>query len=208
MQLTSFSSGSLFPWLRRHYLLLRVAYFTDYSFSSCPLSLGFVPAEVASPASNIITTEQWLKQGGVRGIWRRVETGIVLLISDAMLDPEWAGFHPHAYHLILERRFMSSCPCLLSCFSRVWLFAALWTLACQAPLSMGFSRQKYWSGLPCLLLQGIFLTQGSNPHLLHLLHWQVGSLSVVCPGKSPCLHTSIQSREDGQVQKPACFLSF
>ena len=35
-----------------------------------------------------------------------------------------------------------------------------WTIACQAPLSMGFSRQEYWSGLP--FLQGIFLTQGSN----------------------------------------------
>ena len=27
-------------------------------------------------------------------------------------------------------------------------FATLWTVACQAPLSMGFSRQEYWSGLP------------------------------------------------------------
>ena len=33
------------------------------------------------------------------------------------------------------------------------------------------------------LLQGIFLTQGSNPHLLHLLHWQTGSLSLAPPGK-------------------------
>ena len=32
--------------------------------------------------------------------------------------------------------------------SHVWLFAALWTVACQAPLSMGFSRQEYWSELP------------------------------------------------------------
>ena len=55
--------------------------------------------------------------------------------------------------------------CVLSHFSRVWLFATLWTVAHQAPLSMGFSRQEYWSGLPCLL-QGIFLTQGSNPRLI------------------------------------------
>ena len=33
-------------------------------------------------------------------------------------------------------------------FSHVWLFATLWTIACQALLSMGFSRQEYWSGLP------------------------------------------------------------
>ena len=38
---------------------------------------------------------------------------------------------------------------VLSCFSHVWLFAPLWTVAQQAPLSMGFSRQEYWSGLPC-----------------------------------------------------------
>ena len=35
-----------------------------------------------------------------------------------------------------------------SCLSCVWLFAALWTIAHQAPLSMGFSRQEYWNGLP------------------------------------------------------------
>ena len=34
-------------------------------------------------------------------------------------------------------------------FSCVWLFVTLWTVACQAPLSIGFSRQEYWSGLPC-----------------------------------------------------------
>ena len=39
--------------------------------------------------------------------------------------------------------------CLLSHFSRVQLYATLWTVACQAPLCMGFSRQEYLSGLPC-----------------------------------------------------------
>ena len=38
--------------------------------------------------------------------------------------------------------------CVLSCFSHVWLCATLWTISCQAPLSMEFSRQGYWSGLP------------------------------------------------------------
>ena len=32
-----------------------------------------------------------------------------------------------------------------------YLFASLWSLACQASLSLGFSRHEYWSGLPCLL---------------------------------------------------------
>ena len=39
--------------------------------------------------------------------------------------------------------------CLLSHVSHVWLFATPWTVAHQAPLSMGFSRQEGWSGLPC-----------------------------------------------------------
>ena len=39
--------------------------------------------------------------------------------------------------------------CVLSNFTHVWLFAILWTIARQAPLSMGFFRQEYWSGLPC-----------------------------------------------------------
>ena len=38
---------------------------------------------------------------------------------------------------------------VLSCFSRVQLYMTLWTTACQAPLPVGLSRQKYWSGLPC-----------------------------------------------------------
>ena len=38
--------------------------------------------------------------------------------------------------------------CILSCFSRVWLFTTLWTVAQQTSLSMGFSRQDYWRGLP------------------------------------------------------------
>ena len=40
---------------------------------------------------------------------------------------------------------------MLSCFSHVWLFATLWTIACLAPLSMGFCRQEYRGGLPCPL---------------------------------------------------------
>ena len=39
--------------------------------------------------------------------------------------------------------------CVLSHFSRVQLCATPWTVAHQAPLSMGISRQEYWGGLPC-----------------------------------------------------------
>ena len=44
---------------------------------------------------------------------------------------------------------MANNHCVLSRFSHVQLFVTPWTIAHQAPLSMGFSRQEYWSGLPC-----------------------------------------------------------
>ena len=44
--------------------------------------------------------------------------------------------------------------------------ATPWTVACQAPLSMGFSKQEYWNGLP-FLLQATFLIQELNSCLLH-----------------------------------------
>ena len=72
--------------------------------------------------------------------------------------------------------------CMLSRFSHVQLFVTLWTAACQAALSRGFSRQEYWSGLPCPP-PGIFLTQGSNPCLLCLLHWQASPLPPAPLGK-------------------------
>ena len=58
--------------------------------------------------------------------------------------------------------------CELGCFSHVQLFVTLWTVACQAPLSMEFSRQEYWSGLPChpsgdLPNPGIKLTVLTSP---------------------------------------------
>ena len=71
----------------------------------------------------------------------------------------------------------------LCAVSRVQLYETLWTIAHQAPLSMQFIPGKD-TGMGChFLLQGIFLIQGLNPHLLYLLHWQVGSLPLEPSGK-------------------------
>ena len=55
---------------------------------------------------------------------------------------------------------------------------------CSPPGSSvhGSLQATHWSGLPCPP-PGIFLTQGLNPHLLCLLHWQAGSLPLAPPGK-------------------------
>ena len=52
-------------------------------------------------------------------------------------------------------KFSPEFPCKDACvhaksFRRVHIFVPLWTIACLAPLSMGFSRREYWSGMPCL----------------------------------------------------------
>ena len=52
--------------------------------------------------------------------------------------------------------------CMLSHFRHVQLFVAPWTAAHQAPLSMGFSRQEYWSGL-LHLLPGDLPDPGTEP---------------------------------------------
>ena len=78
---------------------------------------------------------------------------------------------------------------VLSRFSPVQLFATLWTVACQAPLSMGLSRQEYWSGLPCPP-PGDLLDPGFKPaYISCLLQWQAGSLPLATPGKSLSLLT-------------------
>ena len=57
---------------------------------------------------------------------------------------------------------------MLGCFSHVRLFATPWIIACQAPLSMGFSRQVYWSGLPF-------------PSLGYLPYQRIKPMSLVSP---------------------------
>ena len=56
---------------------------------------------------------------------------------------------------------------MLSHFSHVQLFVTLGTVAFQSPPFMRFSRQEYWSGLPCLS-PGVLPDPGTNLRLLHL----------------------------------------
>ena len=79
----------------------------------------------------------------------------------------------------IEGNTKKNCDPFFSPYIMPGSFAAPWTVAHQAPLSMGFSRQESWSRLPFLRL-GIFQAQGSNLGLLHcrwiLYHWATGKL--------------------------------
>ena len=56
-----------------------------------------------------------------------------------------------SFHVLLIHWYVdfSCCCCLVASVMSDRLCVTLWTVACQAPLSMGFSRQEYWSGVPC-----------------------------------------------------------
>ena len=84
------------------------------------------------------------------------------------------------------------------------LFVTPWTVACQAPLSMEFFSQGY--GMDChFLLQGIFLTQGSDLCCLHLLHWQADSLSLAQPGKHRISNTMLNNNSESRQAFLLCF---
>ena len=107
--------------------------------------------------------------------------------------------------------------CLLSCFSWVWFFVTLWTVAYQVPLSMGFSKQRYCSGLPCLtpghlLDPGVEPVSPMSPALqvdsLLLSHWQSSvqfSCSVVSESLRP--HGLEHSRPPCLSPTPGVYLN-
>ena len=85
--------------------------------------------------------------------------------------------------------FVCVCVCVCACMlshsviSNSLLPYGLY-VACQAPLSRGFSRQEHWSGLPCPFWGEPSWPWDRNLHLLYLLHWRAGSLPLPPPGKS------------------------
>ena len=95
----------------------------------------------------------------------------------------------------------SFCVFMLSHFSHIWVFATPWPVAHQTPLSMEFSRQEYWSGLPCpppgaLPDPGMELVSPMSPALsgriftahttreaqsiLRCIFWSVPEMMILC----------------------------
>ena len=87
---------------------------------------------------------------------------------------------------LFESQFACVCVCMLSRFNCVQLFANLWTIACQAPLSTGFSRYEYWSEWPLpppgdLPYLGIARASLTSPALAG------GSFTTSATWEAPCL---------------------
>ena len=86
---------------------------------------------------------------------------------------------------------MHMCACMLSCFSHVLLFVTLWPIGCQAPLSRGFSKKAYYSGLSwppsrALLNPGIELVSPASSAL------QVDYLPTEPRGIPEVCHTNVK----------------
>ena len=105
---------------------------------------------------------------------------------------QWSKYDPLQYFWVFfwqflkwRLKFIMRCA-VLSLFSHVQLFETPWTVTLKAPLSMEFSRQEYWSGLP-LPPPGDLPDPGIEPASLCLLLWQVSSLPLKPPGKPPLI---------------------
>ena len=83
-------------------------------------------------------------------------------------------YEEHDLNRNLEHIPITVCPCMLSHFRHVQLFATPWTVAHKGPLFMGYFRQEYWSGLPCPP-PGDLPKPGTELMSLCLLHWQAYS---------------------------------
>ena len=114
----------------------------------------------------------------IKGLWRLV--GYVL--SGSTLHYQILRAFFFSFFLAQFTIFHKKRTCMLSWFSHVGLCVTLWTIPAKL-LCLWDSPSKH-TGVDChALLQGIFPTQRSNPCLLHLLHWQAGSLPLVLLGK-------------------------
>ena len=123
----------------------------------------------SSSSSGETSSEEWRKRPAVQLVATSCQSlplsSRVLSLSVSLL-------------LFLQRHQLYQISvCMLSCFSHVQLFVTLWTVAHQAPLSIVFSRQEYWSGLPCLP-SGDLPNSGTETS-----SWQAGSLPLVLPRK-------------------------
>ena len=134
----------------------QISSWMDFHFLICKLAVTIL----VLASSRVV----WKSQGILSAIqkWVKIHTNLTMLVLDVLriVMSNMNGIVSICcsktfctlFYLILSGRWYNYpyfTGCMLSCLSCVWLFTTLWTVAHQAPLSMGFSRQEYWTGLPC-----------------------------------------------------------
>ena len=129
------------------------------------LSLSFISSQTLLPH---LTTVKVLKTATIFGD----------LTSRGKLDGHWRVASTKGHSKVL-----CVCVCVCVCVAQLCLTLCN-PMDCSLPgsPSMGFTRQEYWSRLPCPPPEDL-LTQGLKLRLSHLLHWQAGSVPTKPPGK-------------------------
>ena len=85
----------------------------------------------------------------IRSVWKTSQNPVLPSPNPQPCEIHGRQKRVFPFHQMLLSPALLLVFCVLSHFSGVRLFVTLWTVASQALLSMGFSRQGYWSGLPC-----------------------------------------------------------
>ena len=105
---------------------------------------------------------------------------------------------------------MLGLACVLSRFSRVWLFVTLWTAAHQAPLSMGILWARILMWVAMTSSRGSSWPRDQIWVSYSLLHWQAGSLPLMPPAKPLCVESGRKKKVRQitwkAVQHWGCFL--
>ena len=113
-----------------------------------------------------------------------IDTLVVSSITINICRTMFSGYHLslEVNTIIFPFLIATMCVCMLSHFSHVQLFVTSWTVAHQALLSMGFSRQEYWSGMP-FPSPGDLPNPGIKPMSLSSLQLAGRFFTTVSPGK-------------------------
>ena len=101
------------------------------------------------------------------------------------------GLSNESSDLRVVLRTPRTCVCVQSHYSGVQLFVTLWTVAHHGLLSVGFSSQEHWNGLPCPPPERSFLTQGSNLCLLCSCIGLLAKSLPSCPTLCDPMHCSL-----------------
>ena len=157
-------------------------------FSRIPVCFPWVQSRWWCPSPTSLLTSQCIRDSitrilspNLRTLWlrsyitsilqmRKLRHGKPKFLPGSLNGPRWRQNWSGTWPRVWRAELINECAQSLSC---VQLLAILWTVAPQAPLSTGFFRQEYWSGLP--FPPPGDLPEGSN---LHLLLWQVDSLPL------------------------------
>ena len=148
-------------------------------------------------------TSNCLRPQGVYSPWNSPGQNTAVGKSESEVTqscPILCNLREYAVHGILQARILQWVKVKVKSPSCVWLIVTPWTVACQAPLSLGFSRQEYWSGLPCAS-PGDLPNPRIEPRSPEL---QVDSLLSEPPGKHShtyiyaytCVYVCVQSRAE------------